>query len=175
MLPGVLLSAHECWLWRCTILMSAFDWSWLPMSTQECSWPLIIANECSWAPMNTYLHGPMVPWTLMSTDERSWALLSAHRQSWPIKRTHEDGAASQSALMSTQEHSWQHGNINFTAPECQQVIMSDSPSSDIVSSNSERVTINWEKFLVSLSNDSCCSWVLSLNSLYLKRTKYNSF
>ena len=124
MLPGVLLSAHECWLWRCTILMSAFDWSWLPMSTQECSWPLICAHECSWhhGAMQIRVHG--CSWAFISTNEWSRALLSAHWQSWPIKSTHEDGAASQSALMSTQEHSWQHGNIILTAPECPQVIMS---------------------------------------------------
>ena len=124
MLPGVLLSAHECWLWRCTIIMSAFDWSWLPMSTQECSILLNSAQECSWCDgaMQICVHG--CSRAFITTSEQLRALLSAHWQSWPIKSTHEDGAASQSALMSTQEHSWQHGNIILTAPECLQVIMS---------------------------------------------------
>ena len=82
----VLMSAHECSLCYGTVLKSAYDCSWLPMSTQEGSWPCINAHECSWhyahecwwLLMSIHEHSE----ALMCTNERSWALLSAHRQSW---------------------------------------------------------------------------------------------
>ena len=89
----LLISAHECSLCHGTMLKSAYDWSWPPMSTQGCSWPLIIAHESSWH----FDHEcSWFFWAIMSTNEYSSVLLS----------TIEHGANTRWAHVSIREHSW---------------------------------------------------------------------
>ena len=93
MAPWVLLSAHEwsrvlkssqeCSLCHGTMLNSADDWSWLPIS-----WALKGAHECWWLFMSTY-----ELWALMSTLHYSEALISMvpirSEHLWALGSTHE--------------------------------------------------------------------------------------
>ena len=164
------MSAHKYSLFGCTLLISAFDYSWLHLSNQECSWPLIRAHECSWRHRLMQIRVHSCSWAFIRTNERSQALLSTHRQSWPIQHTHEDGAVAQSALMSTQEHSWQHGNMILTASKCPQVLISAHGCWVLMSANSCSIVLMTAQSLNSTQNQNVNFW----NDLSVVICKYLS-
>ena len=86
----VIMSAQECSLCHGTMLKSAYDWPWLPMSTEECSLVLL------------RVHGAMI----MSVDGCSGALMSTNEHSSVLKGSHGLLYALLSMLPWHSEHTW---------------------------------------------------------------------